>query len=339
MSELPREPSYFVDRLTTLQLSMRDALMTRRREASEAAMRSAEGTGESDIIYSPDAWVHDVLIDFCHEWAEEIPFLLVAEDIEGGSIVFPKGTPEDDSQFVLIVDPVDGTRGLMYDKRSAWVLSGVASYRGPETNLRDIEVAVQTEIPTSRQYLSAMVYGIMGAGVWGEQHNIFSNEVTPFSPQPATNESIAHGFATIAKFFPSGKSLAAAIEERLMETISSEAGEEFPMIFDDQYISSGGQLYELMVGHDLFTADLRPLLLAQAGAGSRLGKICAHPYDLCTELIAREAGVIVTDLDGRALSAPLDTTTNILWLGFANEGIQRQVYPVLKDILRDLGLI
>ncbi len=34
------------------------------------------------------------------------------------------------------------------------------------------------------------------------------------------------------------------------------------LCFEDQYLSTGGQLYELMVGHYRFNADLRPLLSA-----------------------------------------------------------------------------
>ena len=41
-------------------------------------------------------------------------------------------------------------------------------------------------------------------------------------------------------------------------------------------LSSGGQLYELMMGHDRFVADLRPLL----GAPGQTVWLCAHPYDL-----------------------------------------------------------
>ena len=61
---------------------------------------------------------------------------------------------------------------------------------------------------------------------------------------------------------------------------------------------TGGQLYELIAGHDRFVADIRPLMDAcLARSGQALG-ICCHPYDLCTELIARELGVIVTDAYG-----------------------------------------
>ena len=61
----------------------------------------------------------------------------------------------------------------------------------------------------------------------------------------------------------------------------------------DQYISAGGQLYELTAGHDRFIADLRPLLESVYAARGLPPVIAAHPYDLCTLLVAREAGVIV----------------------------------------------
>ena len=34
------------------------------------------------------------------------------------------------SRWVIIVDPIDGTRGLMYQKRPAWILTGVAAGPG-----------------------------------------------------------------------------------------------------------------------------------------------------------------------------------------------------------------
>ena len=66
--------------------------------------------------------------------------------------------------------------------------------------------------------------------------------------------------------------------------------------FEDQYISTGGQLYELMAGHDRWVAELRPL--ARARSWPRRGlppALTCHPYDICTALIAEESGVIVTD--------------------------------------------
>jgi hypothetical protein len=94
-----------------------------------------------------------------------------------------------------------------------------------------------------------------------------------------------------------------------------------------------------MSGHDRFVADLRPLmekLLAERGAV--LG-ICSHPYDLCTELIAREAGVIVTDVRGERLSAPLSVDADVAWAGYANEHIRAQIEPLLQAALERRGLL
>jgi len=78
------------------------------------------------------------------------------------------------------------------------------------------------------------------------------------------------------------------------------------------------------------------ILLGQRGAP--LG-ICCHPYDICTELIAREAGVIVTDVQGRMLNAPLNVEADIGWAGYANEAIRAQIEPLMQTALTRRGLI
>jgi hypothetical protein len=109
--------------------------------------------------------------------------------------------------------------------------------------------------------------------------------------------------------------------------------------FEDQYASSGGQLYELMCGHDRFTADLRPLMETTLRAlGLALG-ICCHPYDLCTELIAREAGVVVTDARGGPLRARLAVEPDVAWVGYANAAIRAQIEPHLRAALARRGLL
>jgi hypothetical protein len=108
--------------------------------------------------------------------------------------------------------------------------------------------------------------------------------------------------------------------------------------FEDQYIASAGQLYELMAGHDRFTADLRPLMEPLLAArGLELG-ICCHPYDLCTELIARETGVLVCSPWGGPLRAPLWNDAEVAWVGYANPRIRDKLEPLLHAALRRRGL-
>ena len=75
-----------------------------------------------------------------------------------------------------------------------------------------------------------------------------------------------------------------------------------------------------------------------AGRHAPLG-ICCHPYDLCTELIAREAGVIVTDAHGEPLRAPLAVEPDVAWSAYANEDIRSQIEPLLHASLARRGLL
>jgi hypothetical protein len=87
-----------------------------------------------------------------------------------------------------------------------------------------------------------------------------------------------------------------------------------------------------MAGHDRFVADIRALVY---GADPPL---CCHPYDICTELVARELGVIVTDERGLPLSAPLSVEPNVTWIGYANASIRTVIEPALRRALTSRGL-
>jgi hypothetical protein len=227
----------------------------------------------------------------------------------------------------------------MYQKRSAWILTGVARNGGPQTNLADIELAVQTEIPLVKQHLSDMLWAVKGEGVEGERFNRLSGERYQLALHPSRARSIAHGFAMVARFFPGAREELAAIDEEIVRGALGPPLAGKAHCFEDQYISTGGQLYELMAGHDRFVADLRPLMeRLLARRGQRLG-ICCHPYDLCTELIARELGVIVTDERGQQLDAPLDTEADVTWIGYANADIRAQIEPLLSRALKERGLL
>ena len=89
-----------------------------------------------DTIFALDRISEELLIDFFErEVATHTPVLLIAEGLIDGQITLPRGTPESDVVWRIIVDPIDGTRGLMYQKRSGWILTGVAPNRGPRHRL------------------------------------------------------------------------------------------------------------------------------------------------------------------------------------------------------------
>jgi hypothetical protein len=312
---------------------LRAAVSAGLRAESVERLASVVGERGGDTIYRLDEHGEGALLALCEEWAREEPFLLVAEGLEEGQRIFPAGADADRLAFTLIVDPVDGTRGLMYGKRSAWALLGVAPPPrvGAWPTLADITLALQAELPTPRAALADTFWAVAGQGTHGETRDLRTGATTPLTPRPSAATTLAGGFASMVKFFPGIKAQTAALEEELFAALLGPPPTDAPQVFDDQYISSGGQLAELMLGHDRFVADLRPLL----GAPGQSLSLCAHPYDLGAELIAREAGVIVTDPWGRPLAAPLDTGSPVAWVGYANARLRDDIAPVLRRLLRE----
>lgn len=335
--DLPRDSAYFVSHLHTLALAMREAVGRGVRSSTAEELSTSTGDRGGDTIYRLDEHGEGVLLDYCARWGEDLPFLLVAEGLVGGEQRFPAHADPEGLAFTLIVDPIDGTRGLMYGKRSAWALFGIAPAprAGGRPTLSQIGVALQAELPTARAALADVLWAARGEGVQAETHDLRAGTVTPFVPRPSRATTLAGGFAAVSKFFPGAKAAAAALEEALYLELLGPPPTESPQVFDDEYICSGGQLYELMVGHDRFLTDLRPLLHNPADGVARL---CCHPYDLSTELIAREAGVIVTDERGAPLDAPLDTSSNVAWVGYANETLHLSIEPVLQRLLKQLSV-
>jgi fructose-1,6-bisphosphatase/inositol monophosphatase family enzyme len=282
----------------------------------------------------------ELLVEFFErEVAAGVPLVLIAEGLRGGQMVLPRGASENDAAWRVVVDPIDGTRGLMYQKRSGWVLTGVARNRGAETSLADIELAVQTEIPLVKQHLSDAAWAVRGEGARAERFNRLTGERASISLRPSQAQTIAQGYAQVARFFPGAREVLAEIDEEVVAGALGAARAGKALCFEDQYASSGGQLYELASGRDRFTADLRPLMeRALRERGLALG-LCCHPYDLCTELIAREAGVIVTDIGGGPLRARLAVEPDVAWAGYANEGVRAQVEPLLRAALARRGLL
>ena len=286
------------------------------------------GSTAADTIYAVDrVGERAVLGWFRREWPRDWPVELVMEGLPGrGAATFPAGTPAAGTTWKCIIDPIDGTRGLMYDKRSAWSLAALAPQRGAATGLEDIVVAAMTELPGSKAGAADQFSAVRGRGVVAERIDLRSGRRRKIQPRPSRARTVAHGFASVVKFFPAAKAWLAGVEERLWRELG--AGGD---VFDDQYMSTGGQVHELMAGRDRFIADLRPVAAARMRLRSALA---CHPYDICTALIAEEAGCVITGPDGGPLRAPLDTTTPVAWIGYANPALARKIGPVLRRVLR-----
>lgn len=290
-----------------------------------------------DTVYAIDRTAEEALLAGIEKKiATNTPVVLIGEGVPDGQIVLPTGTKGADAKWRMIVDPIDGTRGLMFQKRSAWILTGVAKNLGPDTCLSDIELAVQTELPLVKQHLCDNFWAIQGQGAHAERFDRFTNQAKPFPLQPSTATQVAHGYATVCNFFAGGRDLLGGIADELSHRLLGGNQQSEARIFEDQYASTAGQIAGLMLGQDRFVADVRPLLAdAIKKLGGTLGH-CCHPYDLCTKLIAEEAGVTVCLPDGQPVDVPLDTHTDVIWVGYANGNLQTLIEPVLLTVLRDI---
>ena len=336
-----RDEPALLQAIKAIHEAIRAEVMAASARTSSDDMAAVTGKQAGDVIYAIDRVTDRVLLDRFAALAKNWPCVLVAEGLGvTGRRVLPDGTPESAAEIVAVVDPIDGTRGLMYQKRPAWILTGVAPYRGGGETLADISLAVQTEIPLVKQHLADTLWAVTGEGARAERADLVAGTRAPLALRPSRAATIAHGFGGLAKFFAGSRAELAAIDDAVVRRLLGDGGDQGdPLVFDDEYLSSAGQLYELMVGHDRWTADLRPLLQPARRAAGRGPVFCAHPYDLACELIAREAGVVVTDPRGARLAAPLDVTSDVAWLGFANAGLARSVGGALTEELRARGLL
>jgi fructose-1,6-bisphosphatase/inositol monophosphatase family enzyme len=321
--------------LCRMQDEIRDqVLRTRDAEPAEELSRVVEVT-RSDTIYRIDRVGEEATLDWLRRhWPARWPVELVMEGLEGRDpVLLPEGTAPDSTQLCCIIDPIDGTRCLMYDKRSAWVLSGIAPNTSSRARLADIVVAAMTEIPTAKQRLADQVSAIRGRGLGGiraERVDLDTQQRRRFETRPSTATDLRGGFASFARFFPEAKGLLAEFEESLWNRLYVIGKSSDPLIFDDQYACTGGQLFELLTGRDRMLGDLRPLALATLGLDSALA---CHPYDICSALVAQEAGCPIGDPRGQPLDAPLDTVTPVAWIGFANRELEAHVRPALDEML------
>jgi hypothetical protein len=320
-------PQLILDKLLDLQRLIRTQIISSRHHQN---LHDVDRTTEEDTIYKLDLLIEPLLDDFFTHWSRALPLIVIAEGLDPQGRVY-RQNPHDQPQLRIILDPIDGTRGLMYDKRSAWSLAAAAPNLGPATRLSHIELAVMTELPTSKMSHSDVLWAIKNQGTNAQRQSILDSSSTPLNRRPSQSSTIAHGFASIANFFPGTKLLAAQLSEFLAEHLLPKDEVDRAILFEDQYISTGGQLYELIAGHDRFTADLRPLFYQ---IQKKPPGVCVHPYDICTALIAQESGVILTNGLGQALDAPLDLTTPVSFAAFANESLRKKIEPLLMEFFR-----
>jgi fructose-1,6-bisphosphatase/inositol monophosphatase family enzyme len=327
------EPAQLVALLERIGVAVRTHILQHRDIA-----RDSEDLGwkAGDTVFAIDRKVEPIITAALREWPSHLgPFLVVAEGFgEDGTLVI--GESSKSPRFRVLIDPIDGTRSLMYDKRSAWFLAAIAPDRGNDTSLSDAVASVMVELPTSKQGQSDCFAYAIGHPPNCRRIRLDSGESYDLAFSPSGATTLKNGFAQVSNFFPGTKQLASELMEHIAAATLGSVEPGQASIFDDQYICTGGQMVELMCGRDRFCCDLRPLFYdimeRRLNRPVPRGLAC-HPYDIAGLPVAKAAGLILTDAYGGALDAPFNTSTPVHWCGYANETLRGQIAPIIRDWL------
>ncbi|MEA2365810.1 MAG: monophosphatase [Thermoleophilaceae bacterium] len=239
-------------------------------------IHEAEAAG-GDVTFAIDAEAERELESFLAERAPDVAFYS-----EDRGLVEPAGG----ARFVLVVDPIDGTRPALAGLESCCVSVAAAALDG-EPSMGDVTVGCVVEIPSGQVFLAER-----GAGVV---------EGPPVMLSP--NERIERMFWTYGFRGRPARPMAEVLGDLI--DASSVGGATFELgsaAFDmtriatgqlDAYVEPGPRLVDEIPG---MRAEFE-----RVGGGSVLNN---SPYDLAAAtLILEEAGAVVTDAYGRPLSS------------------------------------
>lgn len=338
-----------LDLCSEIRREVRRAMQGAFRDGQGARMSAAESMGAGDTTFGIDVVAEAVALAWLERPANW-PVSVLTEDAgwqhrsaepsaPGGPTDRPSGAdPFDHGGPRIAIDPIDGTRHLMHDVRAAWVVVSIAGPGAGQPNLSDVETGMLVEIPDSRGNVARELVARRGDG-HAVQRLVSLDEAGeenagPFAPLRADDRRVLDGhYFPFFSFEPAGRESAQALARRVFERLAELEGIDPASILDDQYISSGGQLALLAQGTYRTIVDAR-IALASA---TRRPVQTAKPYDVAGAiLIAREAGCVVQRPDGAPLDFPIDATTPVEFVGFANHSTADALAPVIAAAIRTM---
>lgn len=293
--------------------------------------------GAGDVTYGIDVPTEVVLSTWLDEVARQEPVSLLTEDAgwrhagprARGGIIELSGFDHGGAR--IAVDPIDGTRNLMADVRSAWTVIGACPPGAEAPWQRDVVLGTLTEIPDSRGAVARELWAARGRGACARE--VLLGDGTRRRERVLcadASDRADDGYFPFFRYMADLRPAIARVEADFFARLEREEKANVRSCYDDQYISNGGQLALLSLGTYRMIADLRAHMAEQRGTPTLTGK----PYDVCGALlVAGEAGCVVTDPAGRALDFPLDVTTPVGFVGWHNAATRARLEPHLRRSL------
>lgn len=341
----PLDMRPWTERLTDLCDRIRRAARTALDVPCPGQVARPVSQGVGDVTYELDACCERVITEWLEECAREGPLSLLTEDAgwrhrgpgSGGPIdlgdLTDRDDPFDHGGPRIAIDPVDGTRNLMGDLRSAWT---VISFAGPgpgQPRLADQTLGLVSELPDTRAAHYRVLHATptspcvlelrdlaLGALI-SERHVAVDDDDRP-----------DHGYFPFFRYAPELRPHLAAVEAEFFRRLREHEDADTRHCFDDQYICGAGQLILLALGTYRSLVDLRGFVGQRAGLATTTG----HPYDVAGAIVcARAAGCVVTDEGGHELDFPIDCTTPVNMIAWTNTPTAHRLAPHLQAALRN----
>lgn len=295
--------------------------------------------GAGDVTFGIDVAAEEAVHDWLLAMARRAPLSVLTEDA-GWRHLGPGPTPGDAPVELggfdhggprIAIDPIDGTRNLMYDLRGAWTVVSVAGPGAAVPRLTDLALGVVSEIPDTRGAHFRELIGVRGGGCTAAVRALGDQLVLRDGALLVDgSERPDHGYFPFFGYHPEQRAAMQLLARDFFRSIAEHEGAELAHCYDDQHISSGGQLALLALGHYRMVVDARRHWNELTGAALQTAK----PYDVAGAILcAREAGAVVTRTDGGALDFPLDVTTPVDFVGFHNRGTGARLWPHLETAL------
>ncbi len=317
----------------------RGALESAIRGGNTAEWWRPRAQGAGDVTFAIDLPTESVLTTWLAEVARVEPISLLTEDAgwrhagpdgRGGARAladFAHGGPR------IVVDPIDGTRNLLADLRSAWTVIGACAPGDGAPRQSEVVLGVLTEIPDSRGAIARELTAARGRGARVRDVDATTGAELRSSVLRSDDDGRAdHGYFPFFRYMADQRPEIAHVEADFFARLAREENAEVRSCYDDQYISNGGQLALLALGKYRMIADLRAFLAARRGTAT----LASKPYDVSGALVvASEAGCVVTAPGGGALDFLLDALTPVAFVGWHNAAtrarLERHLHAALES--------
>ena len=116
-----REAQQLLARIRSIHAAIRDFVVLASEQTAMEQLASIVAEQTGDTIFAIDRISEEILLSLLSNWARLVVRIDCGRSGRGWQHGLPSWNNPVQAELRIIVDPIDGTRGLMYQKRGAWI--------------------------------------------------------------------------------------------------------------------------------------------------------------------------------------------------------------------------